>query len=117
MSSPSALNDIEVTRANDYKKSLALSTKQTDGSFLPMDITGFTVIAQVWDEEREIKYADFSVVIVDAVNGKFDLKLSNSQTLNFPDELKYDIVLINGLGEREPYVRGSIKVLEGYSRL
>ena len=116
MSSPAALQNIEVTRANDWIREYVVSSKQTDGTFSPMDLTGASVIAQAWDHEREFKYADFFVTMVDISNGKFKLKLTDDQTLHFPDELIYDVVIIDSLGDRDPYVRGDITVIQGVSR-
>ena len=36
--------------------------------------------------------------------------------MDFPDELYYDVVVTNTTGEKETYVKGKIKVLQGYTR-
>ena len=48
--------------------------------------------------------------------GKFKLSLTDDQTVDFPDELYYDVVVTNTTGEKETYVKGKIKVLQGYTR-
>ena len=83
-----------------------------------MDLTGFTIEAQAWDEEREFKYADFNVTASsdNLLVGKFFLTLTDVQTLNFPDELYYDVMLTNTNGLKEYYVEGKITVSQSYTR-
>tara|TARA_R100000278_G_scaffold121791_1_gene106485 strand:- start:1951 stop:2301 length:351 start_codon:yes stop_codon:yes gene_type:complete len=116
MSSPPALQNLEIYRATDWVQEYHLENEQSDGSYTAMDLSGFSIASQAWDEERDYKFADFVVAFVDRANGKFKLSLTDDQTVNFPDELYYDIVVTNGTGEKETYVKGKIKVLQGYTR-
>ena len=101
MSSPPALQNLEIYRATDWFQEYILETEQTDGSFTAMDLAGFTITSQAWDEERDYKFAAYVV---------------GYQTVDFPDELYYDVVVTNTTGEKETYVKGKIKVLQGYTR-
>ena len=116
MSSPPAMQNLEIYRATDWFQEYILETEQTDGSFTAMDLAGFTITSQAWDEERDYKFADFVVGYTDRTNGKFKLSLTDDQTVDFPDELYYDVVVTNTTGEKETYVKGKIKVLQGYTR-
>ena len=116
MSSPPALQNLEIYRGTDYSAGYILSNEASDGTITPLNLNGATILAQVWDEDREYKYADFAVTYIDRPNGEFNLKLSDDLTLHFPDVAFYDVVLVNTGADREPYVKGKITTLMGYSR-
>ena len=81
-----------------------------------IDLTGYSVDAQVWEETRTTKYADFTVTYTDRANGKIDLALSDTQTATFaPSILKYDVLLTNPSGLKEYYLEGNINMSEGYT--
>ena len=87
-----------------------------DSSNNAINLTGFTVAAQVWEETRTTKYADFSVTYTDRAAGSVSITLTDTQTATFtPNELKYDVLLTNGSGEKEYYLEGTIFVSEGYT--
>ena len=106
------LRNFTLQRAADWNEEYVLSSTQANGSIVPMDLTGFTIEAEAWDKERECKYADFSVTSTadNRAVGKFFLTLTDEQTLNFPDELYYDVMLTNTDGLKEYYVKGKITV-------
>ena len=87
-----------------------------DSSNNAINLTGYTVAAQVWEETRTTKYADFSVTYTDRAAGSVSITLTDTQTATFtPNELKYDVLLTNGSGEKEYYLEGTIFVSEGYT--
>jgi hypothetical protein len=79
-----------------------------DSNNAAINLTGFTVAAQVWEETRTTKYADFSVTYTDRSAGSVSITLT-------PDILKYDVLLVNGAGAKEYYLEGTIFVSEGYT--
>ena len=81
-----------------------------------INLTGFTVAAQVWEETRTTKYADFAVTYTDRSAGSVSITLTDVQTATFtPDLLKYDVLLIDGAGSKQYYLEGTIFVSEGYT--
>ena len=87
-----------------------------DGNNNAINLTGFTVVAQVWEETRTTKYADFSVTYTDRSAGSVSITLTDVQTATFtPDILKYDVLLIDAGGSKEYYLEGTIFVSEGYT--
>ena len=116
MSSPPALQNLEIYRATDWNQEYLFENEQADGSFTAMDLAGFTIESEAWDEERDYKFADFAVAYTDRANGKFKLSLTDDQTVNFPDELYYDVMLTNTNGLKEYYVEGKITVSQSYTR-
>ena len=107
-----AIRNFKIQRASDWTEEYELSSTQTDGSELAMDLAGFGIEAEAWDYDRECKYADFTVTATadNRAVGKFFLTLTDEQTLNFPDELYYDVMLTNTSGLKEYYVKGKITV-------
>ena len=87
-----------------------------DGNNNAINLTGFTVAAQVWEETRTTKFADFSVAYTDRVAGSVSITLTDAQTATFtPQILKYDVLLIDAGGNREYYLEGTIFMSEGYT--
>ena len=106
--------DFTVQRRSDHSESFRI----TDASDNGVSLVGFTRAAQVWDKERTGKYADFTVAYTDRSNGEFDISLTDVQTLQFtPNELSYDVLLLNPSGKREYYIEGTIFVSEGYTTI
>ena len=98
-------------RRADY--SLDLQFK--DSNDAAIDLTGYTVYAQAWNERRTRKSADFTIVYTNRSNGQIKISLTDAQTAAFPNELRYDVLLKNASGEREYYLEGIIFVSEGYT--
>ena len=91
---------------------LRLTFKDSTGSAI--NLTGFTVSAQVYDAPRTTKYADFTVAYTNRASGIVDISLSDADTTNFtPDILKYDVLLTDGSGNKEYYLEGTLFVSEG----
>ena len=107
-----AIRNFKIQRASDFTEEYVLSTTQTDGSELAMDLAGYGIEAEAWDYDRECKYADFTVTSTadNRKDGKFFLTLTDEQTVNFPNELYYDVMLTNTDGLKEYYVKGKITV-------
>ena len=87
-----------------------------DGNDAAINLTGYTVEAQVWEETRTTKYADFTTTYTDRSAGSVSIALTDTQTATFtPDILKYDVLLIDPSGSKEYYLEGTIYVSEGYT--
>ena len=104
--------NMTVQRRSDHSIQLVFK----DNSNNAINLTGFTVEAQVWEETRTTKYADFAVTYTNRATGTVDIALTDTQTATFsPDVLKYDVLLTNGTGLKEYYLEGTIFVSEGYT--
>tara|TARA_A100001515_G_C4408123_1_gene156165 strand:- start:159 stop:500 length:342 start_codon:yes stop_codon:yes gene_type:complete len=109
--SPGTYN-MTVQRRSDHSIQLVFK----DSNNAAINLTGFTVAAQVWEETRTTKYADFTVAYTNRTTGTVDISLTDTQTATFsPDVLKYDVALTNGSGLKEYYLEGTIFVSEGYT--
>ena len=116
MSSPPAIENLELYRGSDWSSGYIFASEAADGTVTPDNLGGKTILAQAWDKNRTFKYADFAVDYTDRPNGEFVLSLTDDLTLQFPDTAYYDVVLVNANGIREPYVKGKITTLMLYSR-
>ena len=104
--------NMTVQRRSDHNIQLVFK----DSNNAAISLVGFTVEAQVWEETRTTKYADFTVTYTDRVAGTVDIALTDTQTETFtPEVLKYDVALTDTLGLKEYYLEGTIFVSEGYT--
>lgn len=108
--SPGQYN-ISLQRRADY--SIALQFK--DSTDAAINLTGWTVAAQVWNEGRTTKYADFTVTYTNRATGTIAIALTDEQTTIFPAEAYYDVLLTNPSGLKEYYLEGIVYVSEGYT--
>ena len=104
--------NMTVQRRSDHSIQLVFK----DSTSSAINLTGYTVAAQVWDESRSNKYADFGVTYTNRATGTVDIALTDTQTATFtPNVLKYDVLLTNPSGLKEYYLEGNIFVSEGYT--
>ena len=108
--SPGTYN-ISLQRRADY--SITLQFK--DSTDAAINLTGWTVAAQAWNQARTSKYADFAVTYTNRLTGTITIALTDDQTAIFPDEAYYDVLLTNPSGLKEYYLEGIVYVSEGYT--
>jgi hypothetical protein len=108
--SPGTYN-ISLQRRADY--SITLQFK--DSTDTPINLTGWIVAAQAWNQARTTKYADFTVTYTNRATGTVAIALTDEQTSVFPSEAYYDVLLTNPSGLKEYYLEGILFVSEGYT--
>ena len=107
-----ATYNMTIQRRSDHKIQIIFK----DSTNTAINLTGYTVEAQVWEETRSAKFADFTIAYTDRSAGTVDISLTDTQTATFlQDNLKYDVLLTNPTGEKEYYLEGNIKMSEGYT--
>jgi hypothetical protein len=111
MSVQPGIYNISLQRRADYSVTLQFK----DASAAPINLTSWTVAAQVWNQARTTKYADFTVTYTNRATGTIAIALTDEQTALFPDEAYYDVLLTNPSGLKEYYLEGVIYVSEGYT--
>jgi hypothetical protein len=104
-------HNIIVQRRADYD--LSLQFKDSTGANI--NLTGWTAFAQTWNEDRTLKYADFSVTYTNRASGQISIALTYTQTASLPDQAYYDVLLEDTNGLRNYYLEGIIFVSEGYT--
>ena len=101
-----------VERRADFP--IKLTFKDSTGSAI--NLTGYTVAAQVWEETRTTKYADWTVAYTDRSSGIVDISLTDTQTATFsPSILFYDVLLTEPSGSKNYYLEGKLFISEGYT--
>ena len=104
--------NMTIQRRSDHN--IQLVFKDSDSN--PISLNGYTVEAQVWEETRKLKFADFAVTYTNRGTGTVDLALTDTQTATFsPNTLKYDVLLTDHNGLKEYYLEGDITMSEGYT--
>jgi hypothetical protein len=93
----------------------SITLQFNDSANAAINLTGWTVAAQVWNLDRSTKYADFTVTYTNRVTGTIAIALTDEQTATLPNEAYYDVLLTNPSGLREYYLEGIIYVSEGYT--
>ena len=108
--SPGTYN-ISLQRRADYSVTLVFK----DSTDTAINLTGWTVEAQAWNQARTTKYADFTVTYTNRATGTIAIALTDVQTALFPNEAHYDVLLTNVSDLKEYYLEGIIYVSEGYT--
>ena len=108
--SPGIYN-ITLQRRADYSVQLQFK----DNTETAINLTGWTVASQALSTDRATKYADFTVTYTNRSTGTVTLSLTDAQTATFPNELSYDVLLVNPNGLKEYYLEGIIYVNQGYT--
>ena len=104
--------NMTIQRRSDH--AIQLVFKDSNNSAI--NLTGFTVEAQVWEETRTTKYADWTITYTNRSTGTIDMSLTDTQTATFsPNILKYDVLLTDSAGLKEYYLEGKIFMSEGYT--
>tara|TARA_R100001440_G_scaffold5974_1_gene12459 strand:- start:1209 stop:1550 length:342 start_codon:yes stop_codon:yes gene_type:complete len=107
-----AQKDFTVQRRADFPLTLTFK----DGNGDAINLTGYTVAAQVYNEDRSTKFADWTVAYTNRTSGIVDIKLTDTQTATFsPNELKYDVLLTEPSGDKNYYLEGTLYISEGYT--
>ena len=108
-----ATKDFTVVRRSDFGMRLTIK----DSTSSAVNLTGYTVAAQVWDKDRKLKFADWNVTYTNRSTGTVDIALTDVQTASFIRDsvLYYDVLLTDGSGLKEYYLEGNINVSEGYT--
>ena len=80
------------------------------------NLTGKTIISQIWNESRTTKLADATITVTDASGGDITWKVTDTQTASMTDNIyKYDILKIEPNGDRAYFIEGTIFMSEGYT--
>lgn len=97
------------------RATFSLGLQFKDDQNVPSDLTGATVISQIWNKARTEKYADFSVDYTNPIIGEITLSLTHAQTEQLPGEAFYDVLVEDLMGHRSYYLEGKVEVSQGYS--
>lgn len=97
------------------RASYGVTLQFNDSANAAINLTGWTVAAQAWNQARTTKYADFAITYTNRSTGTVSIALTDTQTASFPNEAYYDVLLTNPSGLKEYYLQGIIFAAEGYT--
>ena len=106
-----ATYDITIQQNATFSKTFQFK----DGNSAPLNMTGYTVEADLWTEGKGVKLADFTVTWVDRTIGKFTLTLSAAVTAAIGQSGYYDILVTNPGGTKDYWLRGMAELVTGYT--
>ena len=107
--------DIRLYKGSDWNLKLEFK----DSTNTAIDLTGYTVDGQIWNQPRTKKFADFTVThpgINDRANGVAILELGDTITKMLPNLAYYDVRLTGTNSKSEYYLRGTVTGLQGYTQ-
>lgn len=103
--------DITIQQGATFSQSFQFKDANGD----PLDMTGYSITAEVWEEEKRSKYADFTVAWITQNEGEFLISLTADQTHTIPQSGYWDILVSNPGGTSDYWVRGQAILETGYT--
>ena len=104
--------DFTLQRRADHSFDINLK----DGNNANENLTGKTILSQIWNESRTTKLADATITVTSASGGDITWSVTDTQTTNMTDNTyRYDILKIEANGDREFFIEGRIFMSEGYT--
>jgi hypothetical protein len=82
---------------------------------LPIDLTGHTVLAQVWDDRRRKKFADFDVNYLDRANGEIRITIDSDVTKEMKKQGEWDLMVLYSDTTKQYWLEGNVLIDPGYT--
>lgn len=95
--------------------SMTFQFKGSDG--VPLDLTDYTISADIWTANKRQKLADFTTEWIDRTLGKFSINLTAEQTALVSMVGYWDLLVINPAGEKDYWLRGKTALAVGYTTI
>jgi hypothetical protein len=105
---------LDITVQQNATFSLSLQLKDSTGTALNM--TGYTVAAQIWSAGRASKIADLAFRWDAQTLGKFTLYLTAAQTAALGADGVWDMLVTNPDGTKDYWLRGAVSTEIGYTQ-
>lgn len=78
-----------------------------DASGVPVNMSGYTVTAQLWNRYGTVKLADFSTPWITQASGYFALRLEASTTSGITEQGQYDVLITEPSNNKYYLLQGS----------
>jgi len=84
---------------------------------LPFNLTGHQVLAQVWDDKRRRKYADFTITVLSTSNQASTVKLTIPANITklITKQGEWDLMVIYPNTSKQYWLEGDVKIDPGYT--
>lgn len=85
----------------------ALALQYKDSTGTPVNMSGYTVAAQLWNRLGTAKISDFTFSWTSQASGSFKIKLSSAVTSGITEQGQYDVLVTEPGGDRYYFLQGS----------
>lgn len=107
-----AYYELVIPNQATFKQSFQLK----DDSGNALNLTGYTLRAAMWTEDKKVKLADFDFAWVDRTIGKFTLSLNEAKTATMDRNGMWDLLVINPDTTEDYWLRGPAVIAKGYTK-
>jgi hypothetical protein len=94
-----------------------LGLQYKTGSGVPVNMSGYTVAAQLWNRTGTAKLANFSTPWTSQISGAFRMSLSSSVTAGITEQGQYDVIITESGGDKYYLLQGTAFIDLGLSGL
>ncbi len=84
-----------------------LPLQYTTNSGTPINMTGYSIEAELWNKTGTTKLADFSVPWTAQVSGMFRLRLTSAVTSGITEQGQYDVMFTEPSGDKYYILQGT----------
>jgi hypothetical protein len=95
--------DITIHQGATFNLGLQYKT----GSGVPVNMSGYTVAAQLWNKTGTAKFANFSTPWTDQASGSFKMSLASSVTSGITEQGQYDVLITEPGGDKSYILQGT----------
>lgn len=103
--------DIVIPQRATFSQQFQLRDSEGD----PLDMTGYSVSAQIWTPGKTVKLADFTIDWVDQDTGQFRLILPAAVTREMTADGYWDLLVTQPNGTKDYWLRGAATLDAGYT--
>ena len=76
-------------------------------SGVPVNMTGYSIEAELWNKTGTVKLSDFSVPWVAQASGMFKLRLASTVTSGITEQGQYDVLVTEPSGDKYYLLQGT----------
>ena len=76
-------------------------------SGVPVNMTGYSIEAELWNKTGTVKLSDFSVPWVAQASGMFKLRLASTATSGITEQGQYDVMFTEPSGDKYYALQGT----------
>ena len=92
-----------------------LGLQYRTGSGVPVNMSGYTVSAQLWNRNGTAKLANFATPWTDQASGVFKISLASSVTSGITEQGQYDVLILEPGGDKSYLLQGTAFIDLGLS--
>lgn len=84
-----------------------LGVQYKDASGVPINMSGYTINAQLWNRTGTVKLSNFDAPYTVQASGAFRLRLSSATTSGITEQGQYDVMLTEPGGDKFYLLQGT----------